>query len=372
MFRYTFLIILFFHLTTNAQSIEYTPWKMVVPSEGIPKDVNLRKANNNLDIITYVDKYYLAFRTAPSHFASKKTRIYVLSSNDLNNWELEKEIHLKNDLREPRFIVYNNTLFFYYFEGGRKPWRFEPKHLYMSSKDLDGKWTKDNKTKLDGYIPWRLREHNGLIYMSAYYGKNAYNKDSVDLRLFISNNGIDFDPISKAAQIIHPLGIGEGEFLFDDNGDIWGVARSEFDGSHTFHGKKDALHLWTTKHSDYKFDSSLMFEKDGQIYLIARRNLDGDGRYVRKPGKHLKNLLRYSFTKKTTAIFKLDKANMGWIHLRDIEGTGDNAFPALIENKDGSFLLMNYSSKLTKRSKTWIRGQLGKTYIYMCELRIKP
>ena len=46
----------------------------------IPKDVHLRKANNNLDIITYVDKYYLAFRTAPSHFASKKTRIYVLSS----------------------------------------------------------------------------------------------------------------------------------------------------------------------------------------------------------------------------------------------------------------------------------------------------
>jgi len=372
MSRFILFSLLFIHLTALTQTISYTSWERVVPSEGIPENIRLRKANNNLDLVRYQDRYYLAFRNAPNHFASRKTRIYVLSSTDLENWKFEKEIHLKNDLREPRFVVYNNTLFFYYFEGGRKPWKFEPKHLYMCSKRSDGQWAEDHQTTLDGYIPWRLKVQNGLIYMSAYYGKNAYNKDSVDLRLFTSTNGMDFKPISDAPQILHPKGIGEGEFLFDNNGDVWGVARSEFDGSHTFHAKKDQLDKWTVKRSDYKFDSSLMFEKDGQIYLIARRNLDGDGRYYRKPKKHLKNLLRYSFTKKTTAIFKLDKVNMSWIQIKDLVGTGDNAFPALIENEDGTFLLMNYSSDLNKRSKTWIRGQLGKTYIYKTVLKVEP
>ena len=372
MIRSSLLIFLLLQLTVTAQTIQNTPWQRVVPSDGLPEEVRIQNANNNLDLVHYNDRYFLAFRTAPSHFASSKTKLYVVSSEDLATWKFEKEIYLKNDIREPRFIVYNNTLFLYYFEGGRKPWKFEPQHLYMSCKELDGQWTESHRTALDGYIPWRLREHNGLLYMSAYYGKNAYNKDSVDLRLFTSSNGKDFSPISKAPQIMHPLGIGEGEFIFDANGDIWGVARSEFDGSHTFHAKKGALHKWTTKRSDHKYDSSLLFEKDGQIYLIARRNLDGDGRYVRKPGKHRKNLLRYSFTKKTTAIFRLNKADMSWTHIRDLKSTGDTAFPALLENKDGTFLLMNYSSNIEKRSRSWIRGQLGKTFIYMCELSLLP
>ena len=54
----------------------------------------------------------------------------------------------------------------------------------------------------------------------------------------------------------------------------------------------------------------------------------------------------------------------------DLEGTGDTAFPALIENEDGTFTLMNYSSDLAKRSKNWIRGQLGKTYIYKTVLKV--
>jgi hypothetical protein len=192
----------------------------------------------------------------------------------------------------------------------------------------------------------------------------------VDLRLFTSKDGFNFSPISKEPQILHPLGIGEGEFIFDEQGDIWGVARSEFDGSHTFHAKKDALSKWDVKHSKLKYDSSLIFEKEGEIFLLARRNLDGDGRYVRKEGKHRSNLLRYSFTKKKTAIFKLDKNNMSWIHIKDFQSTGDTAFPALVKNEDGSYWLMNYSSDINKKEKSWIKGQLGKTYIYMTKLTL--
>jgi len=201
MIRSSLLFLLLLQLTVTAQTIQNTPWQQVVPSDGLPEEVRIQKANNNLDLAYYNDRYFLAFRTAPSHFASSKTKLYVISSEDLTTWKFEKEIHLKNDIREPRFIVYNNTLFLYYFEGGRKPWKFEPQHLYMSCKELNGQWSGSHRTALDGYIPWRLREHNGLIYMSAYYGKNAYNKDSVDLRLFTSSNGKEFSPISEAPQM---------------------------------------------------------------------------------------------------------------------------------------------------------------------------
>ena len=61
---------------------------------------------------------------------------------------------------------------------------------------------------------------------------------------------------------------------------------------------------------------------------------------------------------------------MSWIHIKDFQSTGDTAFPALVENEDGSYWLMNYSSDINKKEKSWIKGQLGKTYIYMTKLTI--
>ncbi len=366
-----FLILVGGFSSISAQTVSNTDWEVVIPSPNLPKELKVQKANNNLDFTFYQDRYYLAFRTAPNHFASKKVMIYVISSTDLENWDYEWEVHVNSDMREPRFVAFQEKLFLYFFEGGSRMLRFEPKHLHYTYLDEVGKWKDHQTTSLDGYVPWRLRVHKGLLYLSAYYGKNAYNNAPVDLRLFTSTNGHDFEPISEAPQILHPEGIGEGEFIFDESGNIWGVARSEFDGSYTFFASKDSLDKWKVKHSIFKYDSSLIFEDEGDIFLVARRNMDGDGRYVRKPNKPRRNLIRYSFTKKKTAIFKLDKVAMEWEHLKDFKSTGDTAFPGIAQNKDKSgYILMNYSSDITKREKNWIKGQLGKTYIYCTELRI--
>ena len=366
-----FILQIAFFSAINAQTIENTDWQQVIPSENLPKNIDIQNSNNNLDFIFYEKKYYLAFRTAPTHFASKKTKIYVISSEDLKKWDYETEFHLNNDLREPRFAAYKGKLFLYFFEGGKKFWKFEPQNLYFSYKEKDSEtWTQHHKTSLDGYVPWRLRVHKGLLYLSAYYGKNAYNKKAVDLRLFTSEDGQNFKAISEKPQILHEKGIGEGEFIFDAEGNIWGVARSEFDGSHTFFASKDSIHQWKVKNSPIKYDSSLMFEDNGNIFLIARRNLDGDGEYVRKTGRDRLNLLCYSFTKKKTAIFMLEKETMSWQHIRDFASTGDTAFPALVQKENGTYILLNYSSDIDKKDKNWIKGQLGKTYIYMTEMEV--
>lgn len=77
-----------------------------------------------------------------------------------------------------------------------------------------------------------------------------------------------------------------------------------------------------------------------------------------------RNLIKYSITKKRTALFKFNKEDLSLTHILDFPSTGDNAFPAIAKIDSNNYWLMNYSSDITKREKNWISGQLGKTYIY--------
>lgn len=54
----------------------------VVPGQGLPPDLPVQEANNNLDVVAHEGRVYLAFRTAPSHFASPDAAIHVVSSTD--------------------------------------------------------------------------------------------------------------------------------------------------------------------------------------------------------------------------------------------------------------------------------------------------
>ena len=56
--------------------------------------------------------------------------MYLVSSQDLGqSWTLEKTIEIERDMREPYFLEVNGTLFFYYFEAGTNPIKFEPGYL---------------------------------------------------------------------------------------------------------------------------------------------------------------------------------------------------------------------------------------------------
>ena len=77
----------------------------------------------------------------------------------------------------------------------------------------------------------------------------------------------------------------------------------------------------------------------------------------RKPAFRKKyNLIRYSFTKKKTALFKFNKEKKSLEWIMDFPSTGDNAFPGIVQIEP------------SKQEKTWIRGQFGKTYIYYTTL----
>lgn len=371
-----FLAFAFYHV--KAQKIECSGWQKLIPGSNLPPEVTCRKSNNNLDLVKYNGKYFLAFRTAPTHFASEKTKLYILSSTDLQNWNYEKEFFCRSDMREPRFLIYKNKLFFYYFEGGKRMFRFEPRHIMMSELSQD-RFTEPWSIGLDGYVPWRFKVHNDTIYLSAYYGVNLYHGNhAADLRLFTSTDGHLFSKLSEKPQCDW-AGAEEGEFEFDKEGNLWATVRLEGDGALIAYADKNNLSDWRLVFSKYKYDSAFMFKYQNEMYVIARKNLDGDGRFANAsrhiPDKirHRYNLVKYSFTKKTTAIYKLDKKNKKLCFLADLMGTGDTAFPAMVpaSGDKPEFILMNYSSDISGREKNWIKGQLSETFIYWTRMCFK-
>lgn len=367
--------VLFLPVYLFAQQVNTSPWKKLLTPENLPAGIKLQKAQNNLDIGYFQGRYYVGIRTAPSHFASKKVELFVVSSPDFKKWDLECKINMESDMREPRFAVYHDTLFFYFFKAGSHLLRFEPHSLYVSTKTKNEAFTIPETCQLNGFVPWRIRERNDTLYMSAYYGIGLYsNKHQADLRLFRSTNGKTWQPISSQTQVKVDHA-EEGEFIFDAKGDLWATIRLESVGGMLAHAKANQLDTWEIKALPEKYDSAILFEWKDDIYLVSRRNLDGkvdhSPAWFGPKFRRAYNLFRYSLTEKRTALFKLNKERFTLEHLVDFPSTGDNAFPGIISDGKDGFYLLNYSSNINGRAKNWLTGQLGSTYVYWTHICIK-
>lgn len=361
----------------HAQEIKFDEWKNFTTSGKIPPQCKIQKSNNNLDLVKYKDRYYLAFRTAPTHFASKKVVIYIISSKDLETWEYESEIKMGRDIREPRFIVYHDTLNMYMFTGGKKLFKFEPNEILITRTAGNKTWSATKSVNLDGYVPWRVRERNDTLYLSAYYGRNLYNNGhKSDLRLFYTKDPTSWKKLSVEPQV-DVLAAEEGEFIFDKKGDMYATVRLEGNGSFICKADKSNIANWQKIRSKYKYDSALLFDHNDDLYLISRRNLDGEVDKAKHRGANekkgrIRNLIRYSTTRKVTACFKFNKNDLSLTHITDFPSTGDTAYPGMVQLDKDTYLLMNYSSDYNKHKKNWIRGQFGKTYIYWTKVHFTP
>ncbi|MEK6900152.1 MAG: hypothetical protein AABX05_03430, partial [Nanoarchaeota archaeon] len=142
--------------------------------EHLPSDIPVMDGCNNLDLINHADRYYLAFRTAPTHFASSRTLMHILSSDDALHWQHEETVKMYSDLREPRFLSFNERLFFYFFKAGTNWTKFEPQHIYNMERK-NGLWRPPQECLESGYVPWRFLHHDGKAFLSVYYGKDLYD-----------------------------------------------------------------------------------------------------------------------------------------------------------------------------------------------------
>lgn len=358
----------------NQNRIQLGGYQVVLSAEQPVCGKQAMKAHNNLDLTLFKGRFYLAWRNAPSHFASAKTRLCIASSSDLKHWTCEEEIHLGADLREPRFLVWRGRLILFFFEAGTKMLKFEPRHTYATHRKASGEWAEPTAfPELDGWVPWRVKLHNGRPLLSSYYGENLYNANhNSKIRLFTSDSLYSkWEPISAQPQYQGEAG-EEAAFTFDEAGNMFGTIRREGFGGAVFRAPAGKLHQWKVKLKQRKYDSALMFRAHGGLYLLARRH--PHPKPHGRSNSRRWNLLLYSVSAKRSALYRIHPTTLAATHLLDLPGKGDTAFAGITRHpiKTNTWVIANYTNPPEGPDYWWITGQLRPTLIYTMELRITP
>lgn len=361
-------------LPALADGASYSPVVQVVPGPGLPPEVKCMGSNNNLDLVRFQDRLFLAFRTAPTHFASAKTRLYIVSSVDEKKWDYEAEVWLGSDMREPRFLAIGDKLMFYFFEAGKNPLAFEPKQIFAMERKGRGEWSRPVAVFEPRCVLWRAKVRNGKAYATVYCGTGMYTGGNEDISIYFltSADGYHFSAVDPARPVVAKGG-SETAFEFDASGNLYAVIRNETGDGRTWGSKvctapASALADWKCETTPFKYDSPLMFRHGDDLYLIARRNLDGaydkEERWMWDPAEGLYYLARYWWTRKRTALYKLDTASLRLDPVLDFPSRGDTAFPALVQLDEHHYLMYNYSSPLEGKDRVWMAGQITGTRIY--------
>ena len=368
----------------NPIEVSFSDLEVIVPSDSLPSYVKVLTSNNNLDVVVFQGRVFLAFRTAPSHFASDKTKLYIISSEDEKTWKYEGEFFLGRDLREPRFLAIKDKLFIYFAVLGKDPLKFEPGFTLFSLYQNNG-WSEPLSFPIPTFIPWRIKSFGDYAVMFGYAGgESVYNPaqaEKVKVYMLKTSDGLNWEPFWKNKDVIMEGGCSETDGEFDDNGDLYLVCRNELGdelgfGSKICLAKKGNLDELMCKADKRKFDSPLLFKYKSHIFLVARRNLSDNGFYdVAEEGTHferyLKNQLEYWNKPKRCSVWLVKKEDLTVEFLYDLPSKGDTCFPSIFF-KNEVIRLYNYTSDINSPDDiSWQEGQLLPTFIVSGNLIIK-
>jgi hypothetical protein len=363
--------------------VGFSPLEQVAPGPGLPPRVQCMESNNNLDIVRFEGRLFLGFRTAPTHFAGTKVRMYIVSSVDQGKtWDYEAEVYIGSDMREPRFLVLDDKLMFYFFQAGKNPFAFSPKFVFAMERKAKGDWTEPRKIWEPGCVLWRAKVRNQKAYATGYCGGGDMytgGTTGIGARFMTTDDGYNFRPVDPARPV-SATGGSETAFEFDKHGALYLAIRNEAGdgkswGSKVCRAEPHDLANWKCAVTPMKYDSPIMFRQGEDIYLIARRNIDGPydkgQRWLWNPVETLYYMARYWWTKKRTALYKLDKDNLTMDPVLDFPSKGDTAFPGLARLDDNSLLMYNYSSPPEGKDRVWMTGQLTGQRIYSTLITFK-
>lgn len=350
--------------------------EQVVPDESLPAQVVDQPSNNNLDVVSHDNEKYLAFRTAPTHFASAETMLYVLRETE-GGWAFETSVAMETDLREPRFLSWNGELLLYFAVLGSDPAAFEPQGTMLTVRSADGVWSAPEWIFDDTFIPWRARVVNGVPYLIGYTGgADIYDggKPNIEVKWLASVDGRTWDPVSGNGTV-EVGGGSETDWVFLQDGGVLAVTRNEAGddsgwGSKICRSPASDPAAWECVSDPRKYDSPLMFQEGGRNWLIARRNVTKDGNYDlgRRDLSFDQQTLFYEAEywnqPKRCSLWEVDDDPLGVTWVLDLPSQGDTCFPSALNEGDGHWRVTNYSSPIDGFDPVWHEGQLGPTNLY--------
>jgi hypothetical protein len=367
---------------STAARVWVGPPRPVVPGPaeaGVVAD----RANNNLDVIDHEGRRYLAWRTAPHHFAHPAARLEVVSSGDGGEtWEHETTIALGRDVREPRFLSWNGSLFLYCFTLGSTWYRFEPDRVFATERRGD-RWSEPRPISEPGVVEWRPRILSGRPTMCVYKGADttySASPEPTTVEVWTTDDGWSWSPLDPDHPVSH-VGGTETDLVDAPGGGWVGVTRLEGPdgwGTDVIRSPNGRPDDWRTRRFPFKVDSPLVFTVGGRVLLVARRQLAFGGRYDLgwdRPDPAPRTVIYhglYWLTRKRTTLWEIDPDTLDLRPLVDLPGQGDTCFPGIVRGDDETVVIYNYSSPLDGIDRPWIVGQLRPTHIHAVDVRIEP
>jgi hypothetical protein len=353
---------------------------VVAPSPSLPPEVVSQTSHNNLDIAFHEGRLFFAFRTAPNHFASEKTALYVVSTADQKTWRHEATFALGTDLREPRFLAFGGRLWLYFAVLGTDPLDFEPQGTRVAEYLGEGRFSEPRESPFGAdFIPWRFQVVGDTAWLVGYAGgAGVYDPAHDPLRVHLLHSA---DGEAWAGDVVLTGGVSETAFAFAADGGLVAVGRNEAGdekgiGSRICRASADALSAWTCAEDPRKYDSPLLFRRGDDFWLIARRNVTADGAYdlglddLPPNQRQFRYQAEYWRRPKRCALWKVDPEALTVTFALDLPSAGDTCFPSALPLGDGQYLVYNYSSPFEKPDLSWLQGQNGPTFIYRTTLTL--
>ena len=158
----------------------------------------------------FEDRIFMGFRTAPTHFAGAETQMYIVSTDVKSfpeNWVVEAVIYREKDLREPYFVVQNETLYFYFFELGTNPISFDPNFPLRMSRMGLANWSSPLEWGHKGECNWQFNTNNNMSYALSFSGTEGVTSfGNVKLFLNQSHDGITWVPVDAEKPVLYENG----------------------------------------------------------------------------------------------------------------------------------------------------------------------
>jgi hypothetical protein len=354
---------------------------VLVPGAASASVPDIGRANNNLDVVDHDGRRYLAWRTAPHHFAHRDARLHVVASDDGGHtWSYETSVALGRDVREPRFFAVGDALFLYFFTLGTTWYRFEPDRVHAIQR-FGGRWSSPRAISEPGIVEWRPRRLDGVPTMCVYRGADttySANPEPTTVEVWTTDDGWEWRPLDPAAPASH-VGGTETDLVEAPGGGWIGVTRLEGPdgwGSDIISSPAGRADDWVTKRVAHKLDSPYVFRSGDHVLLVARRQLAFGGAYdlgwprPEPPARTTLYHLIYWATRKRPSLWRIDPERLDVTFLADLPGYGDTCFPSVVREDEARFTVYNYTSPLDGIDRPWFFGQLAPTQLIAHELRI--
>ncbi len=307
--------------------------------------VNDGRHNSNTDMIVWNDEFYLIYASSPYHFASGKSRLNLLRSDDALEWEQIATFDAAGeDIRDPKLAIIGSRMFLYALKN--REFTAEPYQTVCTVSDDAVNWSPFREIEPQGWLFWRPKRLDDTWFVPAYWhehGKSA---------LLRSTDGVNW----TVHAVIHE-GDRNDETAIEFLADGRMIATARLEVSNSYFGHPEGCTLIAIAEAPFKawistarsfltrLDGPNLFTYNGSVYAVGRYQPDPGGPFTRQGS---------IFSRKRTSLFLVRED--GLIRLSDLPSAGDTSYAGVVVRGDDLYIC--YYTSAIDRDYPWLLGMV--------------